>query len=181
AGPLIPDLNLTDDSIGMEDDGRQFRVRPEAFVQVNARQRVVLYQGARDLLQREGSERVVDADAGIVMLSPRLAARSREVICREESPYAVRLGELNMRLNECGSVGYRRGKVEETLPAVPPPIDALVLDPPRAGCAEAAVRAIREGGAKRIVYVSREPATLGRRLARLCDRGRYKPQAVALL
>ncbi len=181
AAPLAADLNLNDDSIGMEDDGRQFRVRPEVFVQVNARQRVVLYQRALDLLQLEGSERVVDAYAGIGMLSARLAARSREVICLEESPYAVRLGELNMRLNECGSVRYQRGRVEATLPAVPPPIDALVLDPPRAGCAEAAVRAIRESGAKRIVYISCEPSTLARDLARLCDRGRYTLRAVALV
>jgi 23S rRNA (uracil1939-C5)-methyltransferase len=181
AAPLIADLNLNDDSIGMEDDGRQFRVRPEVFVQVNARQRVILYQQALDLLQLEGAERVVDAYAGIGMLSARLAARSHDVICLEESPYAVRLGELNMRLNECGNVLYQRGAVEETLPRLAQPIDALVADPPRAGCADTAVRAIRESGAKRIVYISCEPSTLARDLARLCDGGRYTLRAVALV
>jgi 23S rRNA (uracil1939-C5)-methyltransferase len=181
AAPLVPDLNLNDDSIGMEDDGRQFRVRPEVFVQVNARQRVVLYQRALDLLELEGAERVVDAYAGIGMLSARLAGRSREVICLEESPYAVRLGELNMRLNECGNVLYQRGAVEDTLPRVAQPIDAVVVDPPRAGCADTAARAIRESGAKRIVYISCEPSTLARDLARLCDGGRYTLEAVALV
>jgi 23S rRNA (uracil1939-C5)-methyltransferase len=181
AAPWIPDLNLNDDSIGMDDDGRQFRVRPEAFVQVNARQRVVLYQHALGMLELEGSERVVDAYAGIGMLSARLAARSREVYCLEESPYAVRLGELNMRLNECGSVRYLRGAVDETLAAVPRPIDALVLDPPRAGCTAPAVRAIAASGARRIAYISCEPSTLARDLARLCDRGRYTLRAVALV
>src|SRR5207245_9198434 len=83
--------------------------------------------------------------------------------------------------NERGTVGSRRAKRLQPLPAVPLPIDALVLDPPRAGCAEAAVRAIRESGAKRIVYVSCEPSTLARDLARLCDRGRYNLKAVALV
>jgi len=181
AAPHVPDLNLNDDSIGMVDDGRQFRVRPEAFVQVNGRQRPALYQRALDELQLDGTERVVDAYAGIGMLSARLAALAREVFCLEESPYAVRLGELNMQLNECGTVRYLRGAVEDTLPAVPRPIDALVLDPPRAGCAEPAVRAIRESRAARIAYISCEPSTLARDLARLCDGGRYRLEAVALV
>jgi len=111
AAPHIPDLNLNDDSIGMEDDGRQFRIRPEAFVQVNAQQRPRLYARALDMLQLEGGERIVDAYAGIGMLSARLAVGCLEVYCLEESPYAVRLGELNMRLNECHAVQYLRGPV----------------------------------------------------------------------
>ncbi|TMD17548.1 MAG: hypothetical protein E6J07_06810, partial [Chloroflexi bacterium] len=35
AAGWIPELNLNDDSIGIDDAGRHFRVRPEAFVQVN--------------------------------------------------------------------------------------------------------------------------------------------------
>lgn len=181
AAAAVPELNLNDDSIGIEDAGRHFRVRPEAFVQVNARQRGELYRRTLEYADPQPGERVADAYAGIGMLSARLAERTGEVICLEESPYAVRLGELNMQLNGCLNVGYRRGRVEDTLPRIEGPIDLLVLDPPRAGCAEAAVRAIREAAPERIVYVSCEPSTLARDLERLCDANRYKLTAVTLV
>ncbi len=181
AAALLPALNLTDDSIGMQDDGRHFRVRPEAFVQVNARQRVVLYERALEYVEPQAGERVVDAYAGIGMLSARLAARAREVICLEESPYSVRLGQINMQLNDCSNVRYLRGRVEDTLPSVPSPIDALVLDPPRAGCTERAVEAIRMAAAPRVVYLSCEPSTMARDLVRLCALLGYRLTDVSLV
>ncbi len=181
AGGWLPDFNLNDDSIGMDDDGRHFRVRPEVFVQVNLRQRDLLYRRVLAYGHPTAGERVVDAYAGIGMLSARLAEHAAEVSCLEDSPYAVRLGELNMELNGCGNVRYRRGRVEDTLPGVPRPINLLVLDPPRAGCAEPAIAAVRTAGPDRLVYVSCEPSTLARDLARLCDAGRYRLTDMALV
>ena len=181
AGGWIPELNLNDDSIGIEDDGRHFRVRPEAFVQVNVRQRDVLYERAVAYASPEPGSNVVDAYAGIGMLSARLAAGGARVTCLEESPYAVRLGELNMQLNGCSTVSYLRGKVEDTIAQVEGPIDVLVLDPPRAGCVEAALRAILAAAPARIVYVSCEPSTLARDLERLCAAGGYRLVDVSLV
>ena len=181
AAALVPDLTLYDDSIGIEDAGRQFRVRPEVFVQVNARQREVLYSRAVEAADPRPGERVVDAYAGIGMLSARLAERGGEVVCLEESPYAVRLGELNMALNQVSGVRYLRGRVEESLPRVDGPINVLLLDPPRAGCAEEVVSAILSAGPARIVYVSCEPSTLARDLGRLCAGSEYGLTDVALV
>jgi len=181
AAGWIPELNLNDDSIGIQDDGRYFRVRPEAFVQVNARQRDVLYERAVAYASAEPGSRVVDAYAGIGMLSARLGAGGAQVICLEESPYAVRLGELNMQLNGCSTVTYRRGKVEATIGQVEQPIDVLVLDPPRAGCVEPAIQAMLAATPTRIVYVSCEPSTLARDLERLCASGGYRLRDVSLV
>ncbi len=175
------ELNLNDDSIGMDDAGRHFRVRPEAFVQVNARQRDVLYQRAVAFAQLSGGERVVDAYAGIGMLTARLAERAADVIAVEESPYAVRLGELNMQLNSCANVRYRRGRVEDTLSQLDDAVDVVVLDPPRAGCAESAVEAIANLRAERIVYISCDPSTLARDVDRFCAAGRYTLVEVAFV
>ncbi len=181
AAGWIPELNLNDDSIGIDDAGRHFRVRPEAFVQVNARQRDVLYQRAVAFARLGGGDRVVDAYAGIGMLTARLAERAADVIAVEESPYAVRLGELNMQLNGCGNVQYRRGRVEDTLSRIESPIDVLVLDPPRAGCAETAVEAMANLRAERLVYISCDPATLARDVSRFCAAGRYTLVEVAFV
>jgi 23S rRNA (uracil1939-C5)-methyltransferase len=181
AAAWIPELNLNDDSIGMDDAGRHFRVRPEAFVQVNARQRDVLYERAVAFAELTPSERAVDAYAGIGMLTARLADHAADVIAVEESPYAVRLGELNMQLNGCGNVRYRRARVEDTLGQLDEAIDVVVLDPPRAGCAESAVEAMANLRAERIVYISCDPSTLARDVDRFCAAGRYTLVEVALV
>ena len=181
AAASIPELDLNDDSIGMDDAGRHFRVRPEAFVQVNARQRQVLYERAIAYAGSMSGRRVVDAYAGIGMLTARLAESGADVIAIEESPYAVRLGELNMQLNGVGNVRYLRGRVEDTAARIDGPLDVLVLDPPRAGCAEAAVDALANLHPERIVYISCEPSTLARDLGRFSTGGRYRLAEVALV
>jgi 23S rRNA (uracil1939-C5)-methyltransferase len=181
AAGWVPELNLNDDSIGMEDAGRHFRVRPEAFVQVNWRQRDVLYRRALAFAQLGGRERVVDAYAGIGMLTARLADHATEVIAIEESPYAVRLGELNMQLNSCGNVHYRRGRVEDAAVALEGPVDVLVLDPPRAGCAESAIEAMANLRPQRLIYISCDPSTLARDVSRFCAAGRYTLVEVAFV
>ncbi len=46
-----------------------------------------------------------------------------------------------------------------------------VLDPPRKGCEPAALEAIAESGANRVVYVSCNPATLARDCKILASKG----------
>jgi len=181
AAAVVPELNLNDDSIGMDDGGRHFRVRPETFVQVNARQRAVLYERALLFADLDANARVVDAYAGIGMLTARLADGAAEVIAVEESPYSVRLGQLNMQLNGIGNVSYRRARVEDSAGQIEQPIDVLVLDPPRAGCAEAAVDAMAKLAPERMVYISCEPSTLARDVNRFCAAGRYTLVEVALV
>src|SRR5205823_11498267 len=79
AAARVPELNLNDDSIGLDDAGRHFRVRPETFIQVNARQRAVLYERAVVFADLDAKARVVDAYAGIGMLTARLAEGAAEV------------------------------------------------------------------------------------------------------
>jgi len=56
-----------------------------------------------------------------------------------------------------------------------------VLDPPRAGCAGAAVDAMAKLAPERIVYISCDPSTLARDVNRFCATGRYTLVEVALV
>jgi 23S rRNA (uracil1939-C5)-methyltransferase len=65
----------------------------------------------------------------------------------------------------------RTGRVEDILEALRPP-DFVVTNPPRTGMDARAVAVIRDSAAQRLVYVSCDPATLGRDLRGLGDRWR---------
>ena len=54
-----------------------------------------------------------------------------------------------------------------------PPPDVIVVDPPRKGCDEELLKTIKASGAKKLVYVSCNPATLARDTAILSGYG-YK-------
>ncbi|TMG13757.1 MAG: 23S rRNA (uracil(1939)-C(5))-methyltransferase RlmD, partial [Chloroflexi bacterium] len=79
------------------------------------------------------------------------------------------------------NVTYRRARVEDSAGQIAQPVHVLVLDPPRAGCAEAAVDAMATLAPERIVYISCEPSTLARDVNRFCAAGRYTLVEVALV
>ena len=62
----------------------------------------------------------------------------------------------------------QRDRVERTLAAQSEP-DVVVLDPPRGGLERAARRALPALGARRVVYLSCDPATLARDVATLVE------------
>jgi 23S rRNA (uracil1939-C5)-methyltransferase len=162
--------------------GHHYRVSPRSFIQVNQRQMDVLYTRVLDGLGDISGARVVDAYAGIGVLSVELAARAGEsgtVVCIEEVHAAARLGVLNAQLNGvAGRLRYDARRVEDALPeiAAAGPIDALVVDPPRAGCAGSVTGWLALSGPPRIVYVSCDPATLARDLHILAVSGPYAVQ-----
>ena len=149
------------------------RVEPQSFIQVNQAQMGVLYARALAGLGEVDGSRVVDAYAGIGVLSCAIARAGADVVCIEENRAAARLGMLNARLNGVeGRVRYVPTRVEDALAGVGE-VDAIVLDPPRAGCASTVTGWLALAGPQRVVYVSCDPATLARDLHLLVASGPY--------
>jgi 23S rRNA (uracil1939-C5)-methyltransferase len=177
---LLPDQVLLDDAMTLSFWDLSFRVRSDTFVQTNYRQMLVLYRTALDMLAAGPNDNVLDLYAGIGTISVAVARDAAGVTAIEENPHAVQLGRLNARIN-AARVEYLPGKVETVLRQVRlGRHQAVILDPPRAGCEPAAIAELIRLGADRLVYVSCEPSTHARDLIALV-RGGYRVRRAAIV
>jgi 23S rRNA (uracil1939-C5)-methyltransferase len=177
---LMPEVTLLDDAMSLDFWGLTFRVRSDTFVQTNYRQMLVLYRTTLDMLQPEPGERVLDLYAGIGTIAVAVAHEGGIVTAVEENPHAVTLGRINARINSA-NVDYMPGKVEQVLREVRlGRHQAVVLDPPRAGCEPAAIAELIRLGVQRLVYVSCEPSTHARDITALV-RGGYRVRRAAIV
>jgi 23S rRNA (uracil1939-C5)-methyltransferase len=177
---LLPDLVLLDDAISLDFWSLTFRVRSDTFVQTNYRQMLVLYRVALDMLMPKAGERILDLYAGIGTISVAVAGHDVQVTAIEENPRAVQLGRLNARINSA-RVEYLPGKVEAVLKQIRlGRHQAVILDPPRAGCEPEALAELIRLGAERVVYASCEPSTHARDLVGLV-RGGYRVRRAAIV
>lgn len=112
-----------------------------------------------------------DLYAGIGETTRALLNRGASVESVEHNARAVSLAE------EIGPSGPRRlaGRVEEQVALLDAP-DVIVTNPPRVGMAAAVVATLAASGAKRIAYISCDPATLARDLTGLVQQ--YRPSQV---
>jgi 23S rRNA (uracil1939-C5)-methyltransferase len=191
AGYLVHQDSLTVEYDGAAIDGRAgeplvFRVDSESFVQVNHAHAHNLYRVALDYLgDKPGG--LVEGYAGFgamsVMAATRAAveARPTRLTMIEETRAAAVLARLHVRLHGVAKAAVLAGRVEDKLFQLEPDeVDSMIVDPPRAGCAPPVLAEVARLHPQRLVYLSCDPATLGRDLARLHHNG-YRVEAQALV
>ncbi|NJC22146.1 tRNA/tmRNA/rRNA uracil-C5-methylase (TrmA/RlmC/RlmD family) [Arthrobacter pigmenti] len=150
----------------------RFRVTGEGFWQIHRSAPQVLTDAVLDGLQPEPGQRVADLYAGAGLFTAALADRVGEsgmVLSVEGSPAASKDARRN--LHGRAHVDIVQGKVEKVLRERRPHLDAVVLDPPRAGTGREVVRAITGAGAKCVLYVSCDPASFARDVSYFADAG----------
>lgn len=143
-----------------------------AFAQVNAGIAARLRDLVFEAVQAFRPGRVLDGYAGTGLLSARLAAAGIPVIAVESD--AAGAEQAVARLAASGGVGARTRVVcdlmERALSALEAPVDVVVLNPPRRGVhpdVTSWLEAPEQRLVRGVVYVSCDPATLARDLARL--------------
>jgi 23S rRNA (uracil1939-C5)-methyltransferase len=132
-----------------------------SFEQVSPLMGAKIRADAVAVLAPMAGEQVWDLYAGLGETTAQLVRLGAQVSSVELDRHAVEWAEAN------GPPAHRiAGAVEESLAGLPRP-GAVITNPPRTGMHEAAARQLDATGATRIVYISCDPATLARDLARL--------------
>lgn len=152
----------------------KFRISPQSFFQVNPVQAEVLYRKALEYAGLSGRETVIDAYCGTGCISLFLAGRAKKVYGIEVVQPAVEDAIKNAEANNINNVEFIAGRSETVIPELYKKgirADAIVVDPPRKGCAPELLRTISDMRPGRIVYVSCDPGTLARDLKYLSGCG----------
>lgn len=137
----------------------RFRISPSSFFQPNTLQAEKLYDAAISMLGE--ADVVYDLYCGTGTLAMAAARQAREVLGIELSPEAVLDAKENAKANGLPNVSFLQGDVGAVLSkqSARSKPDAIIVDPPRAGLDEAALKQIEMLGAQKIVYISCNPAT----------------------
>ena len=149
--------------------GHTYRISAPSFFQANTPQAAQLVRLVMEYLDLRGHETVLDAYCGVGLFTAHLAERAGLIIGVELAPVAV--ADLLENTARMDNVEVIEGQVEVVLPGLGVPIDAAVVDPPRAGLDRFALDALVASRPGRIVYVSCDPATLARDAKRLARAG----------
>ena len=154
--------------------GLTFAISARSFYQVNPQQTEKLYQMAIDKAGLTGAETVIDAYCGIGTISLALAKHAKQVYGVEIVPEAIEDAKVNAQKNHLSNVTFAVNKAEDQMAewqaaGIKP--DVIVVDPPRKGLAESLIDSAAKMAPKKIVYVSCNPATLVRDVARFTELG----------
>ena len=141
--------------------GEWIPIRPGAFLQVNRAAAEHLHELVLREVGRPRDLDVLDAYCGYGVYGRRLARHGARATGIELDPQAVRMG----RAEPVEGFHLVQGRVEDRI-AEALPAHRVILNPPRAGVDEAVIGALRATPPERLVYVSCDPATLARDLAR---------------
>lgn len=155
-----------------------YRFSAEGFFQINHELLPSLIATA---LEGAHGERAIDLYCGVGLFTLPLAQRFAHVTGVEASHAALRYARSNLSDAHLSNVVFERAKVSDWLRTNAShiaPVDLLLLDPPRAGAEEDAIRSIIALAPRRIAYVSCDPATLARDLKHLIE-ARYRLDSIA--
>lgn len=157
-----------------------FNVDISSFFQINALQAQMMFAYAAKLLENAAPSSVLELYSGTGSLTAHIAAACERLDAVEEWRPSVRMLEENLGINGIDNVSVHAQSSEDFMKerASSGRYDAVVLDPPRTGCAESVIDGIKAIAPETVIYVSCNPATLARDIARLTAEGRLAFEGV---
>lgn len=182
--PKGPDTvhRIWPESAGRDDERLSYRLdafdltmqfHPMDFTQVNADINKAMVNRAVEWLDAQPGERVLDLFCGLGNFTLPLARRGGQVVGVEGDDAMVTRGRENAELNGIKNVSFHGADLHGDFTGqswAKEGFDKILIDPPRSG-AEEICKYLTAFNAKRIVYVSCNPATLARDAGAMAQNG----------
>ena len=156
----------------------KFRISPASFYQINRDAAEILFKTALDFAAFTGRETILDAYSGVGTIGLIAAPSVKNVISVELNPYAVRDAVINAKINGIENIRFYCADAAEFMLETARErgrIDAVIMDPPRAGSTVSFMKSVCALRPEKIIYISCNPETLARDLLYFSKHG-YKAQ-----
>lgn len=159
--------------------GLDFEISMQSFFQTNPKSAERLYSKVVEYASEDNelaNSVIMDLFCGTGTIGQIIASKTEgiKIIGVDIVASAIENAKKNTERNGISGVEWYAADVGKFLlefPEYEGKIDTIILDPPRAGIAPKTLRKIMRLGAKRIVYVSCNPATQARDIAELTENG----------
>jgi 23S rRNA (uracil1939-C5)-methyltransferase len=144
-----------------------FRISANSFFQTNTRQAETLYRCILRAAELKAEDIVYDLYCGTGTITLFMARHSKTAVGLEVVESSIQDARANAEFNSIPNAVFFRADLKDfgtllpTLDAYGRP-DVVVTDPPRAGMHPKALQAMVQLEARKIIYVSCNPASLGR-------------------
>jgi len=152
-----------------------WEVPPDSFFQNNLFLLPKLVEVARNAIQQSGARHLIDVYCGVGFFSIELADMVESFVGIEYDRLAIKAAHRNAASHGRANGEFLAGKAEDLLPQtltqLAPSQTAVLLDPPRKGCAAELIELLRQARPSQVIYISCQPATMARDLNILCQDG----------
>ncbi|MGG4409067.1 23S rRNA (uracil(1939)-C(5))-methyltransferase RlmD [Niallia taxi] len=142
-----------------------FELSARAFFQLNPTQTIKLYDEVKRAANLTGKEKIADAYCGVGTIGLWLADGASEVRGMDTIDAAIIDAQKNADKHGIKNATYVTGTAEHWLPKWVEEgwrPDVVVVDPPRTGCDQKLLNAIKKVKPKKFIYVSCNPSTLAK-------------------
>ena len=140
----------------------KFVISPNSFFQVNITGMINIYNQV--LKYVDNNTNVLDLYCGTGTIGIYLANKVNQVVGIEINESAIKDALLNKKINNLNNIDFKLGDVGTILDNQDFKVDCIVVDPPRAGLDNLAIKNILRINSQKLIYVSCDPVTLARDL-----------------
>ena len=155
-----------------------FKIGPKSFFQTNSKQANLLYSSVRKLANIKKNDVVYDLYTGTGTIAQFISNKAKKVVGIDSVPEAIDAAMESAKENNIRNCIFYSGDMknifsDEFILKNGKP-DVIIADPPRDGMHKKVIEKLLKVLAKRIIYVSCNPATQARDLALLKEKYNIK-------